>query len=256
MFRAQLKNKLGDWSALNWARDKIIGGFVYVERNITSAIGSLMDTMSGTQVKKQVQKALDDMSNTVNKNVVDVVNKDTQKLANSIVSNANTTISDVQNHVNSMITNLNTQLSNIVSNVNTAVNKTNTNLASFRSSIQSALQQAVDEIIDTYNENITDKWNKQMNEIQNKLIKLISDINNTIGQVDTGIEEGVNYSISELEKNVENMVNITFAQIWSLLGLQQGVVFQPVIVKDVKTETFSLYSTGKGTTMYYIAIGR
>lgn len=155
--------------------------------------------------------------------------------------------------------------------MNNAVNKINTTLSTFTNNIYNSVNTGLKNAVNTINNELIKKWNKQMIELQDALITLVSNFNkwsdetrktlqNSFNKAiqDTAdtIEEGLNKSLEISREKIEESVATFINALWKLIGLAEGIVFQPAVIRNVRQDGFEVYSTGKGTTLYFTAIGR
>lgn len=152
-----------------------------------------------------------------------------------------------------------------------AVEKINNTLSSFTDSIYKSLNDGLKSATDTINKELIDKWNAQMEELQTALVELVSNFNKWADETqktlqdsfnkaiqDTAdtIEDGLNKALEISREKIEESVEKFIDALWKLIGLAEGVVFQPAVIRNVTNTGFEVYSTGKGTTLYFIAVGR
>jgi len=169
------------------------------------------------------------------------------------VIEGNTIPGFIKDATNKVIDTINEALRGIVDSTNKVIEELNKQIDSLNTRVIGKKDQKTGK----YPEGSLNFYLQQLKEYSERSSKEIErGLQQGIDNVSKGIQQGINETLERIRASTEQSIVTAVDSIWKLIGLAEGIVFQPAVIRNVGREGFEVYSTGKGTTCYYIAIGK
>ena len=213
------KEKMGDWSWLNWVRDKLADLMYWVGYGVGLVMNWIWD--------KFIQPQIDKVQDTINYGL---------SLARSRVQSV---LDSFRNSVNSALSYARSSTQNavnyVVDRINRGFTATRTAVLDLRSKVNATLSSLA-------------------RNAESALNKAIGEVNTALGEFSANAEKGVNNGFNALTAYAGDAVNQALEKLYELIGLVKGEAFTPVTVRNVTDSYFEVWSPGEAVVTW-MAIG-
>lgn len=236
--------------------------FLYLSHMVMTPIKAVAEALD-----KSINLAVIGIDSALTK-AIDSINSAISAINNNVIGDGTKpgTINYIINQVNNSINNMSqyqTKITEFRDNLQTKL-KEWVNLPGSQDCLTARITAYTGSNLDNVRDTINSILDTNLRDIETKASSLVDSVNTVIGNLTNDINKkmgdilsNINSAMKGISTNVTDGMSALVDSIWSAIGIvEQKQVFVPVMIRNVSTSGFELYSKGGNGIIYYIAIGK